>query len=115
MLAKLQAKQAPLSNLPTVRSPLASGGVVSAFGPRLHPIFAEERMHAGVDIPAAVGDPLYSAMKGVVAYTGEQEGYGFVTVVDHDGQMATLYAHQHTIGVKVGQKVARGKRSALWG
>ena len=109
LLTKRQKDQKPLEMLPTLRAPLERTSIVSSFGMRLHPIFNEERMHYGIDLPSLTGDPVYAAADGVVALIEEQEGYGLVTVIDHGGQIASVYGHQSAFGVKVGQTVKRGQ------
>jgi murein DD-endopeptidase MepM/ murein hydrolase activator NlpD len=45
----------------------------------------------------------------VVISAGWQGGYGQATVIDHGDGLATLYAHQSSIGVSSGQRVSRGQ------
>lgn len=86
-----------------------SGSVGSGFGPRLHPILGYYRMHSGLDIGGAWGSPIWAAKDGVVIAAGWQGGYGNTVVVQHEGNVATLYAHMASINVSVGQGVATGE------
>lgn len=88
----------------------APGPITSGFGWRVHPIFGTRRFHAGVDIDADCGDPIWAAARGNVISAGWNGGYGNATVVDHGNGLATLYAHQESIGVAVGQRVGRGQQ-----
>lgn len=66
------------------------------------------RMHAGVDLAAPVGTPIYATADGVVVVAGRESGYGNVVRIQHEFGFETVYAHQSRIRVKVGQQVSRG-------
>jgi murein DD-endopeptidase MepM/ murein hydrolase activator NlpD len=82
--------------------------ITSTFGYRIHPIYGDRRLHAGIDFRAPTGTPLLAAAGGEVVFAGWKSGYGNTTIIDHGGGVATLYAHQSNIGVSVGQDVKRG-------
>lgn len=84
------------------------GAVVSPFGPRFHPILHYTRMHTGDDMSAGTGTPIRACRAGTVVISGGQGGYGNAVVIDHGGNMATLYAHQSRIVAPVGATVAAG-------
>lgn len=90
-----------------------AGSIGSGYGWRTHPIFGTRRFHAGVDIglsgSADCGNPIWAAEDGVVVSAGWQGGYGQATVIDHGDGLASLYAHQSSIGVSVGQRVSRAQ------
>jgi murein DD-endopeptidase MepM/ murein hydrolase activator NlpD len=88
----------------------ADGPITSGFGWRVHPIFGYRRFHAGVDIDAGCGTPIWAADSGRVISAGWMGGYGLATVIDHGNGLATLYAHQSSIGVSTGQSVRRAGR-----
>ena len=83
------------------------GSATSGFGSRVHPIFKMRRMHAGIDIPAPTGQPVYAAGDGVVMSAGVRGGYGNAVVVQHPDGISTLYAHLSQIDVQEGDEVAR--------
>lgn len=87
----------------------ADGPITSGFGWRVHPIFGYRRFHSGVDIDAGCGTPIWAAESGRVISAGWMGGYGLATVIDHGNGLATLYAHQSSIGVSSGQSVRRGR------
>ena len=66
----------------------ARGPLTSGFGPRWG------RLHAGIDIAAPTGAPIYAARGGVVSYAGVMGGYGNIIVIDHGNGTTTRYAHQ---------------------
>jgi murein DD-endopeptidase MepM/ murein hydrolase activator NlpD len=65
-------------------------------------------MHAGVDLAAPRGTPIFATADGVVVAAGPESGYGNVVRVQHEFGIETVYAHQSKIRVKVGQQVSRG-------
>jgi murein DD-endopeptidase MepM/ murein hydrolase activator NlpD len=82
----------------------ARGPVTSEFGRRWG------RVHEGIDIGGPIGSPVLAARSGSVSYTGRMGGYGNMTLIDHGGGIVTAYAHQSSIGVRVGQQVSAGQR-----
>lgn len=82
--------------------------ITSPFGSRLHPIAKVERMHTGIDIACSRGTPVVAAQSGSVIYSGWYGGYGKVIIMDHGGGYSTLYAHNDSLLVQVGDKVNKG-------
>jgi murein DD-endopeptidase MepM/ murein hydrolase activator NlpD len=80
----------------------------SSFGRRGDPFGAGRRMHAGVDMAAPRGTPVYSTADGVVIAAERESGYGNVVKIRHDFGLETVYGHLSRIRVKVGQQVSRG-------
>jgi murein DD-endopeptidase MepM/ murein hydrolase activator NlpD len=81
----------------------ANGPVSSGFGPRWG------RLHAGIDLPLAVGTPLRAAQSGRVVLAGWTGGYGNYTCIQHSGGLSTCYAHQSRLGTSVGASVGQGQ------
>jgi murein DD-endopeptidase MepM/ murein hydrolase activator NlpD len=109
LLARRQQDQAPaLSTFGIFLNPVKGGRVVSGYGMRMHPVLGVERMHTGLDIDGAQGEPMRASADGVVVLAEERGGYGLTVVIDHGNQLATLYGHMSALGVKVGDVVARG-------
>lgn len=97
--------------LPPVPDPL----IASPYGPRLHPIFGTVRMHNGLDIDAAMGQPVRASGAGVVVIASVQGGYGNAVVIDHGNGLGTLYGHNSSFVVEVGDRVEMGDIIALAG
>lgn len=85
--------------------------ITSPFGYRTSPISGKQEFHNGIDIGAPYGAPVYSLKSGTVTYAGVMNGYGNVVVVNH-GDISTLYAHNSSISVSVGQTVSGGQQLA---
>jgi len=106
----------PTTNAPTVTSPPASTGtgalrwpirgtIVSPFGWRIHPITWTRRLHTGIDIDGWYGQEIKAAKAGIVILAGVKGGYGNAVMIDHQNGWVTLYAHQQSLNVQVGQYV----------
>jgi murein DD-endopeptidase MepM/ murein hydrolase activator NlpD len=91
------------------------GWITSSFGPRLHPILGTTRMHTGVDMHAAWGEPVAAAAGGRVIFAGAYGGYGNAVILDHGGGMSTLYGHLSSIVVGYGDTVTAGQTIGLVG
>jgi murein DD-endopeptidase MepM/ murein hydrolase activator NlpD len=85
-----------------------SGRVSSPFGIRTSPGGRGSRVHPGMDIAAPRGARVEAAAAGRVRYAGGSRGYGRMVVVDHGGDLKTVYAHLSTIFASEGQWVKRG-------
>ncbi|MBI1844913.1 MAG: peptidoglycan DD-metalloendopeptidase family protein [Actinobacteria bacterium] len=110
LLRRRQAGRQPTSvGVGVLGWPLTTVRITSEFGPRVHPIYGTERMHDGLDFGADVGIPILAAADGVVVSAGERGGYGNTVLVDHGGSLSTLYAHQSTMAVGMGDPVKRGQ------
>ena len=92
-----------------------SGPITSEFGWRTHPIFGSARFHSGLDIGGDYGMPIHAAASGVVLEAGWIGGYGNTIMIDHGGGIATLYGHNESLAVSVGQQVSQGEVVAYCG
>lgn len=92
-----------------------SGPITSEFGWRTHPIFGNARFHSGLDIGADYGVPIHAAASGVVIESGWIGGYGNTIMIDHGGGIVTLYGHNESLAVGVGQQVNQGDVIAYCG
>lgn len=86
-----------------------AGGYGSRFGMRYHPILHVMKMHTGIDIGGAYGQPIVAAAAGEVFWAGWRGGYGKCIIILHGGGVSTLYGHCSSIAVSPGQRVARGQ------
>jgi murein DD-endopeptidase MepM/ murein hydrolase activator NlpD len=108
LLRRRGGKGPHISGHGSLSAPLRNPQITSTFGYRTHPIYGDRRLHAGIDFHAPTGTSLLAAAAGEVVFAGWKSGYGNTTIIDHGGGVATLYAHQSNIAVRVGQDVKRG-------
>lgn len=86
-----------------------SGPITSYFGWRVHPIFGTARYHSGMDIGVDYGTPIVAADSGTVVVAGWLGGYGNAVMIDHGGGLVSLYGHNTSVNVSVGQAVSQGQ------
>lgn len=86
--------------------------VSSSFNPnRLHPVLKTVRPHRGVDYAAPHGTPIKASGDGKVIFRGVKSGYGNVVILQHGGNITTLYAHMSRFASKArnGARVRQGQ------
>ena len=75
--------------------------------------------HRGVEFVNALGTPVHAAGEGVVLFAGSDESaiyspwrnyYGNLVVLQHEGDLYTLYAHLSAINVTEGESVEAGEQ-----
>lgn len=91
------------------------GKTTSEFGVRTHPISGDLRFHAGVDIAAETGTPIYSAFYGEVVEADYDQWNGNYLKIRHDNDIMTVYCHCEKLNVKKGQKIRAGEVVATVG
>jgi murein DD-endopeptidase MepM/ murein hydrolase activator NlpD len=87
------------------------GPITQGFGPDLSPITGKPQFHPGIDIGAPLGSPIYAASSGYVLYAGPASGFGQEIILQHPGNVETVYGHMERIlvtsgPVTVGQPIA---------
>jgi murein DD-endopeptidase MepM/ murein hydrolase activator NlpD len=73
-------------------------------GMRIHPILRYRKFHAGWDLAAPTGTPVWAVADGIVTSAGWGGGYGNLIIIQH-GRLETRYAHLSRILVRTGQTV----------
>jgi murein DD-endopeptidase MepM/ murein hydrolase activator NlpD len=75
--------------------------VSSSFNPnRRHPVLKTVRPHRGTDYAAPAGTPIKASGDGKVIFRGVKSGYGNVVILQHGGNITTLYAHMSKFASK---------------
>jgi murein DD-endopeptidase MepM/ murein hydrolase activator NlpD len=95
-----------------VRAPVDFTRISSSFNPRRkHPILNTIRAHRGVDYAAPSGTPIKTAGDGKVIFRGKKNGYGNAIIVQHGGNITTLYAHMSRFdkSSRIGRRVVQGQ------
>ncbi len=101
----LSERQTLLTATPSIKP--TKGWFTSRFGYRLDPFTNHPHMHAGVDMAAPPGTPVFAPADGVVSYVGYESGYGKLVSIDHGYGVVTRYGHNSRVFVEQGQKVRR--------
>ena len=99
-------------------SPLRGDSFVltSPFGSRRNPFTKASDFHAGIDLAAPVGLPVYAPGDGVVSFAGRYSPrqsvawwrYGNLVAVRNGERFITLYGHLSEVKVRPGQRVQQG-------
>lgn len=91
------------------------GELTTPFG--LRRILNEEprSSHSGVDLRAAVGEPVRSANYGRIVLEGEFYFHGKAVVIDHGWGIYTMYFHLSQVNVSVGEFVEKNAVIGLAG
>jgi murein DD-endopeptidase MepM/ murein hydrolase activator NlpD len=87
----------------------------STFGVRTDPFRGTAAIHPGVDIPGAIGTPIYATADGLVARAGLTGGYGNMVEIDHGHGLMTRYGHMSKVLVAANTRVHRGQMIGLMG
>lgn len=93
-----------------VRAPLSFTRISSDFNPnRRHPILNTIRAHQGTDYAAPKGTPVMASGDGKIIFRGWKGGYGNTIIVQHSGNVTTLYGHLSRFGNRsYGSRVKQG-------
>lgn len=89
--------------------------ISSGYGWRSKPIGSGSEFHTGLDIPGSYGTDIKAAAAGTVITAGWIRGYGYTVMIDHGGGLVTLYGHNSSLVVSVGDRVSAGQTIAKCG
>jgi murein DD-endopeptidase MepM/ murein hydrolase activator NlpD len=64
--------------------------------------------HTGMDIGVSYGTAIHAAASGTVIIAGSYGGYGNCVAISHGNGLVTLYGHNSSLTVSVGDKVKKG-------
>jgi murein DD-endopeptidase MepM/ murein hydrolase activator NlpD len=104
-----------LGRLQVLRPPVDRLAISSRFGLRADPYDGQARYHHGLDIPGPAGAAIYASSGGRVTFAGRRGSFGLLIEIDHDGGIATRYAHLATLLVTDGMIVRPGQTIGLMG
>ncbi|SHK11153.1 Murein DD-endopeptidase MepM and murein hydrolase activator NlpD, contain LysM domain [Clostridium cavendishii DSM 21758] len=91
------------ASVPFLNKPTRGGFITSPYGER------HGAIHHGMDIGEAYGAPITAALDGVVKYTGYNDIYGNMLILDHGNGIETVYGHASEILAKKGACVKEGE------
>jgi len=70
---------------------------------------ADTAFHLGYDLSVTKNYPIEAANSGTIVFVGPLGIYGNATIIDHGLGLFTLYGHQSSMDVKVGDAVKKGQ------
>lgn len=111
---KLDMLEQTVISIPSMQ-PVDKLVFTSSFGVRSDPFRGTAAMHAGVDIPGAIGTPIYATADGIISHAGRQGGYGNLVQINHGRGIETRYGHLSKILVADNTRVRRGQLIGLMG
>ena len=82
--------------------------IVSNYGWHPHPSRDELVFNSGIALAIAANTPVLVVDDGVVAFSGQQDDYGNLVVINHRQGLQTRYANLANLSVSVGQSVRQG-------
>jgi murein DD-endopeptidase MepM/ murein hydrolase activator NlpD len=97
--------------------------LTSPFGNRRSPFTKAIAFHAGIDLAAPTGSPIYAPADGLVVFAGRYPlrrsvgwwRYGNLVVLRHSDRFISVFGHCHEVKVRRGQRVRQGDLLALVG
>ena len=90
--------------------PVRTAEFTSGYGTRTDPFRGGAARHAGIDLAAPLGTPIYATADGTVSEAGYNSGgYGNLIKLDHGRGIETRYGHLSRILVGPGQRISRGQ------
>ncbi len=111
---RLDTLEQTVISIPSMQ-PVEHVQFTSTFGVRSDPFRGTAAMHAGVDIPGAIGTPIYATADGIVLRAGVAGGYGNMVAIDHGRGIETRYGHMSKLLVTANTRVHRGQMIGLMG
>lgn len=94
--------------IPFYRFPLQNAVVTSPFGMRKSPFTGKPSYHAGIDLAAPAGTPVYACAAGSVKEVAYNRIYGNYIIIRHDDGRESLYGHLSTVKARLYEKVKSG-------
>jgi murein DD-endopeptidase MepM/ murein hydrolase activator NlpD len=72
-------------------------------------------LHPYIDITAPANSVVMAALEGTVVFDGWNDEYGYTIVIQHSGDLVTVYKHNQKLLRKTGDRVSAGTSIALAG
>lgn len=115
VISILSTMESIFRSLP-IGAPMKGGLIItSRYGIRSDPFSSNKRMHSGVDLVRSDGAKVIATGKGVVAFAGYKNGYGYTIDINHGYGIRSRYAHMREVTVKTGQNVSASQHIGYQG
>ena len=85
------------------------GLITSGHGWRTHPILNRRIFHNGIDLNSPHGAPVRAAGDGRVILAQSWSGFGNTVVIQHGGDLTSIYGHLSRFATSVGRDVDEGE------
>lgn len=86
--------------------PVGGRNILSSYGSTVN-----GQKNDGINIAAALGEPVLAADAGTVLFAGNQaKGYGNLVIIRHAGNRVTVYGHLQDTAVRSGQQISSGQK-----
>jgi septal ring factor EnvC (AmiA/AmiB activator) len=85
------------------------GRLEGHFGTQMHPRFKTVTVRNGIEIEAPAGTPVNAVYDGEVVYAAWFQGYGNLVILQHPGDVHSLYGYLSDFQVAQGDWVRRGE------
>lgn len=89
--------------------------ITSYFGARTSPVAGASSNHKGIDIACDTGASVVAASSGTVIVATYNYAEGNYVCIDHGGGVVTVYMHNSSLAVSVGESVTAGQTIAYAG
>lgn len=107
--------QAILSRPATVDVTIPAGLPLQGFITQDFEIDDIDHFHPGIDLACAIGTPVLATADGIVDFALFDSTYGNMVIIKHNDSTSTIYGHNDTLLVEIGEAVSAGSRIALSG
>ena len=107
--------QAILSRPATIDVTIPAGFPLQGFITQDFEIDDVDHFHPGIDLACAIGTPVLATADGIVDFALFDSTYGNMVIIKHNDSISTIYGHNDTLLVEMGEMVSAGSRIALSG
>ncbi|MBK8204173.1 MAG: peptidoglycan DD-metalloendopeptidase family protein [Bdellovibrionales bacterium] len=91
------------------------GVVLREYGINQNDRYRFKTSHKGIFLKGEQGLPVKAVFNGLVQFAGPIDGYGNTVIIDHGDRYYSVYSHQSSISVKIGQKISEEQVIGLSG
>jgi len=106
-LVKANQQLKEVLNMMPNQNPIPGSRISSSYGVRQHPVTGRLDMHPGIDFVPVDDHNIFSPLAGKVIFAGSKGSYGNTVIIEHPGNIQTLFAHLEKINVKTGAFVKK--------
>lgn len=92
-----------------------SGRLTTRFNPTGDPSISDGRVHKGLDIATNYNHPVVATASGTVTEAEFSPSYGYYVKINHENGFETMYAHDTSLNVSVGDTINQGDVIAFAG